>query len=187
EKGMQGAIEKAEELHANLPGSIIAGQFVNPANPEAHYQTTGPEIWADTEGKIDILVCTVGTGGTLSGTAKYLKEKNPAIQVIAVEPLSSPLLSQGKCGAHKIQGIGANFIPKTLDQTAYDKVIAVSDEDAFYTAAKAAKTDGAFVGISSGAALYAAIQIAKCEHGKTVVVLCPDGGSRYLSTPDFID
>lgn len=184
--GMQGAIEKAKELQAQIPDSIIAGQFENPANPLAHYQTTGVEIWEDTDGKIDVLVCTVGTGGTLSGTAKYLKEKNPNVRVIAVEPSGSPLLSQGKCGAHKIQGIGANFIPKTLDCSAFDEVITVSDEDAYAFAQKAAKTDGAFVGISSGAALCAAAKIAEKEQGKMIVAICPDGGSRYLSTPDFI-
>ena len=187
-KGMQGAIDKAEELAQMYPKSFIPGQFENPANPEAHYETTGPEIWEDTEGNVDIFVATVGTGGTLSGTGRYLKEKNSEIKIIAVEPKGSPLLSEGKSGTHKIQGIGAGFIPQNLDTSIYDEVIAVTDEDAFYTGKLIGK-EGFLAGISSGAALWAAIQVAKRSEnkGKNVVVLLPDTGDRYLSTELFSD
>ncbi len=187
-KGMQGAIDKAEELAQKYPKSFIPGQFENPANPEAHYETTGPEIWEDTEGNVDIFVATVGTGGTLSGTGRYLKEKNSEIKIIAVEPKGSPLLSEGKSGTHKIQGIGAGFIPQNLDTSIYDEVIAVTDEDAFYTGKLIGK-EGFLAGISSGAALWAAIQVAKRPEnkGKNVVVLLPDTGDRYLSTELFSD
>ena len=187
-KGMQGAIDKAEELAQMYPKSFIPGQFENPANPEAHYETTGPEIWEDTEGNVDIFVATVGTGGTLSGTGRYLKEKNREIKIIAVEPKGSPLLSEGKSGTHKIQGIGAGFIPQNLDTSIYDEVIAVTDEDAFYTGKLIGK-EGFLAGISSGAALWAAIQVAKRPEnkGKNVVVLLPDTGDRYLSTELFSD
>ncbi|MBR3355734.1 MAG: cysteine synthase A [Oscillospiraceae bacterium] len=187
-KGMQGAIDKAEELAQMYPKSFIPGQFENPANPEAHYETTGPEIWEDTEGNVDIFVATVGTGGTLSGTGRYLKEKNSEIKIIAVEPKGSPLLSEGKSGTHKIQGIGAGFIPQNLDTSIYDEVIAVTDEDAFYTGKLIGK-EGFLAGISSGAALWAAIQVAKRPEnmGKNVVVLLPDTGDRYLSTELFSD
>lgn len=187
--GMQGAVEKAEELARSIPGSFIPGQFTNPQNPAAHYRTTGPEIWADTQGKVDILVSAVGTGGTLSGSARYLKEQNPAIQVVAVEPDASPLLSGGAPGPHQIQGIGANFIPETLDRSIYDQIIRVRDEDAFATGRAAARTEGILVGISSGAVLWAAIQLAQQpEHsGKTIVVILPDSGDRYLSSPMFAD
>lgn len=187
-KGMQGAIDKAEELAQLYPKSFIPGQFDNPANPEAHYETTGPEIWEDTEGNVDIFVATVGTGGTLSGTGKYLKEKNSEIKIIAVEPKGSPLLSEGKSGTHKIQGIGAGFIPQNLDTSIYDEVIAVTDEDAFSTGKLIGK-EGFLAGISSGAALWAAIQVAKRPEnkGKNVVVLLPDTGDRYLSTELFSD
>lgn len=187
-KGMQGAIDKAEELAQMYPKSFIPGQFENPANPEAHYETTGPEIWEDTEGNVDIFVATVGTGGTLSGTGRYLKEKNREIKIIAVEPKGSPLLSEGKSGTHKIQGIGAGFIPQNLDTSIYDEVIAVTDEDAFSTGKLIGK-EGFLAGISSGAALWAAIQVAKRSEnkGKNVVVLLPDTGDRYLSTELFSD
>ena len=187
-KGMQGTIDKAEELAQMYPKSFIPGQFENPANPEAHYETTGPEIWEDTEGNVDIFVATVGTGGTLSGTGRYLKEKNSEIKIIAVEPKGSPLLSEGKSGTHKIQGIGAGFIPQNLDTSIYDEVIAVTDEDAFYTGKLIGK-EGFLAGISSGAALWAAIQVAKRPEnmGKNVVVLLPDTGDRYLSTELFSD
>ncbi len=186
-KGMKGAIAKAEELKNEIPNSIIAGQFVNPANPKAHYETTGPEIWNDTEGDVDIFVAGVGTGGTISGVGKYLKEKNPKIKVVAVEPLTSAVLSTGVAGPHKIQGIGAGFVPDTLDTTIYDEIITVANEDAFKTGAEVVKTDGVFIGISSGAALYAATQLAKRPEnkGKKIVVLLPDNGDRYLSTPLF--
>ena len=179
--------DKAEELNKEIPNSVIAGQFVNPSNPKAHFETTGPEIWRDTDGDIDFYVATVGTGGTLSGAGEYLKEKNPNIKVVAVEPLASPLLSKGICGPHKIQGIGANFIPKTLNQEIYDEVIAVPDDKAFEIGSLAVKSDGIFIGISSGAALYAAIEIAKRKEnkGKKIVVVLPDNGDRYLSTPLF--
>ena len=183
--GMKGAIAKAKELASQIENSFIPGQFENPANPTAHYKTTGPEIYEQTEGKIDIFVAGVGTGGTISGIGKYLKEKNPEVKVVAVEPASSPVLSTGKGGAHKIQGIGAGFVPETLDTKVYDEIITVENEDAFATGKEMAKTEGILVGISSGAALYAAKELAKREEnaGKTIVVLLPDGGDRYLSTP----
>ena len=187
DKGMKGAIAKAEELQKEIPGSVIAGQFVNPANPKAHYETTGPEIWTDTDGEVDIFVAGVGTGGTISGAGKYLKEKNPNIKIVAVEPETSPVLSKGVAGPHKIQGIGAGFVPKTLDTDIYDEIIAVPNEEAFKTGAEVVKSDGVFVGISSGAALFAAKQLALREEnkGKKIVVLLPDNGDRYLSTPLF--
>ena len=184
-EGMKGAIAKAKELASQIENSFITGQFENPANPTAHYKTTGPEIYEQTEGKVDIFVAGVGTGGTISGIGKYLKEKNPEVKVVAVEPASSPILSTGKGGAHKIQGIGAGFVPETLDTKIYDEIITVENEDAFATGKEMAKTEGILVGISSGAALYAAKELAKREEnaGKTIVVLLPDGGDRYLSTP----
>ena len=184
-EGMKGAIAKAKELASQIENSFIPGQFENPANPTAHYKTTGPEIYEQTEGKGDIFVAGVGTGGTISGIGKYLKEKNPEVKVVAVEPASSPVLSTGKGGAHKIQGIGAGFVPETLDTNIYDEIITVENEDAFATGKEMAKTEGILVGISSGAALYAAKELAKREEnaGKTIVVLLPDGGDRYLSTP----
>ena len=184
-EGMKGAIAKAKELASQIENSFIPGQFENPANPTAHYTTTGPEIYSQTEGKVDIFVAGVGTGGTISGIGKYLKEKNPEVKVVAVEPASSPVLSTGKGGAHKIQGIGAGFVPETLDTKIYDEIITVANEDAFATGKEMAKTEGILVGISSGAALYAAKELAKKEEntGKTIVVLLPDGGDRYLSTP----
>ena len=184
-EGMKGAIAKAKELASQIENSFIPGQFENPANPTAHYKTTGPEIYEQTEGKVDIFVAGVGTGGTISGIGKYLKEKNPEVKVVAVEPASSPVLSTGKGGAHKIQGIGAGFVPETLDTKIYDEIITVENEDAFATGKEMAKTEGILVGISSGAALYAAKELAKREGnaGKTIVVLLPDGGDRYLSTP----
>ena len=184
-EGMKGAIAKAKELASQIENSFIPGQFENPANPTAHYKTTGPEIYEQTEGKVDIFVAGVGTGGTISGIGKYLKEKNPEVKVVAVEPASSPVLSTGKGGAHKIQGIGAGFVPETLDTKIYDEIITVENEDAFATGKEMAKTEGILVGISSGAAIYAAKELAKREEnaGKTIVVLLPDGGDRYLSTP----
>ena len=184
-EGMKGAIAKAKELASQIENSFIPGQFENPANPTAHYKTTGPEIYEQTEGKVDIFVAGVGTGGTISGIGKYLKEKNPEVKVVAVEPASSPVLSTGKGGAHKIQGIGAGFVPETLDTKIYDEIIIVENEDAFATGKEMAKTEGILVGVSSGAALYAAKELAKREEnaGKTIVVLLPDGGDRYLSTP----
>ena len=184
-EGMKGAIAKAKELASQIENSFIPGQFENPANPQAHYKTTGPEIYSQTEGKVDIFVAGVGTGGTISGIGKYLKEKNPEVKVVAVEPASSPVLSTGKGGAHKIQGIGAGFVPETLDTNIYDEIITVENEDAFAAGKEMAKTEGILVGISSGAALYAAKELAKREEnvGKTIVVLLPDGGDRYLSTP----
>lgn len=184
-EGMKGAIAKAKELASQIENSFIPGQFENPANPTAHYKTTGPEIYEQTEGKVDIFVAGVGTGGTISGIGKYLKEKNPEVKVVAVEPASSPVLSTGKGGAHKIQGIGAGFVPETLDTKIYDEIITVENEDAFATGKEMAKIEGILVGISSGAALYAAKELAKREEnaGKTIVVLLPDGGDRYLSTP----
>lgn len=186
-KGMAGSIEKAEELARKIPGAIIAGQFENPANPAAHRKTTGPEIWADTDGKIDIFVAGVGTGGTISGTGAYLKEKNPNVKIVAVEPYDSPLLSSGKAGAHKIQGIGANFVPKALDTGIYDEIITVKTEEAYAATRTLAKKEGVLAGISSGAALYAAsILASKPENaGKNIVVLLPDTGDRYLSTDLF--
>lgn len=185
--GMQGAVDKALELSREIPGSFIPSQFDNPANPQAHYRTTGPEIWQATQGKVDILVATVGTGGTLSGTARYLKEQNPALYVAAVEPDASPLLSGGQAGPHQIQGIGANFIPDTLDRSCYDQVIRVRDEDAFQTGRDIVRTEGILVGISSGAALWAASQLAQDSRfaGKTIVVILPDSGDRYFSSPMF--
>ena len=186
-KGMKGAIAKAEELNKEIPNSVIAGQFVNPANPKAHRETTGPEIWNDTDGDVDIFVAGVGTGGTISGVGEYLKSKNPNIKIVAVEPETSPVLSKGVAGAHKIQGIGAGFVPATLNTSIYDEIIAVPNEEAFKTGAELVRTDGVFVGISSGAALYAAKQLAQREEnkGKKIVVLLPDNGDRYLSTPLF--
>ena len=186
-KGMSGAIEKAEQLKTEIPNSIIAGQFVNPANPKAHFDTTGPEIYRDTDGKVDVFVAGVGTGGTITGTGEYLKSINPNIKVIAVEPASSPLLSSGTAAPHKIQGIGANFVPQVLNTTIYDEIITVTDEDAFESGRLIGKTEGVLVGISSGAALSAAIEVAKRDesNGKTIVVLLPDIGDRYLSTEMF--
>lgn len=183
-KGMKGASDKAEELSKEIPNSIIAGQFTNPINPKMHYDTTGPEIWTDTEGKVDYFVAGVGTGGTLSGVGKYLKEQNPNVKVIAVEPETSPLLSKGQAGPHKIQGIGANFVPETLDKDIYDEIIAVPNDEAILTARKAAKQEGFLIGISSGAALWAGKQLAARPEnkGKNIVVIFPDGGERYLST-----
>ena len=186
---MKGAIAKAEEIAAQTPNSFIAGQFVNPANPKAHYETTGPEIWADTDGEVDIFVAGVGTGGTLTGTGKFLKERKPSVKVVAVEPASSPVLSKGSAGAHKIQGIGAGFVPEVLDTTVYDEVIPVADNDAFATGRLVGRSEGVLVGISSGAAVWAGIELAKRPEnkGKTIVVLLPDTGDRYLSTPLFQD
>ncbi|MBQ4281378.1 MAG: cysteine synthase A [Spirochaetales bacterium] len=188
-KGMKGAIAKADELAKEIPNSFIPGQFVNPANPAAHKATTGPEIWADTDGKVDIFVAGVGTGGTLSGTGEFLKSKNPAVKVVAVEPETSPVLSKGVAGPHKIQGIGAGFVPDTLNTKIYDEIIPVSNEDAFATGKEVARRDGVLVGISSGAALFAATKLAERPEnkGKTIVVLLPDTGDRYLSTPLFTD
>ena len=189
EKGMQGSIEKAEELAAQLPGSMVMGQFDNPANAKAHYLTTGPEIWADTDGQVDCFVAGVGTGGTITGTGRYLKEQNPAIHVVAVEPASSPLLSQGKAGAHGLQGIGANFVPSVLDRSVYDEIAPITEEEAYQASRMLGRMEGLFVGISSGAALHAAIQLAKQPQyaGKTIVALLPDTGERYLSTPMMAD
>ena len=186
-KGMKGAIAKAEELHQSIPGSIIPGQFDNSANPRAHYKTTGPEIWEDTDGEVDIFIAGVGTGGTVSGVGKYLKEKKSSIEVIAVEPKGSPVLSEGHPGPHKIQGIGAGFVPKTLDTSIYDKVVTAVEEDAYKAARDMGKREGILVGISSGAALSVAIEEAKKleNKGKTIVVLLPDTGDRYFSTPLF--
>ena len=186
-KGMKGAIEKADELAKEIPNSFIAGQFVNPANPATHKKTTGPEIWEDTDGEVDIFVAGVGTGGTITGTGEYLKEKIPEVKIVAVEPASSPVLSEGVSGPHKIQGIGAGFVPETLNTSIYDEIIKVENEDAFETGKYLAAEEAILAGISSGAALYAAIQLAKREEnkGKTIVVLLPDNGDRYYSTPLF--
>ena len=188
-KGMKGAIAKADELAKEIPNSFVAGQFVNPANPKAHYETTGPEIWADTDGRVDFFVAGVGTGGTITGTGKFLKEKNPAVKVVAVEPKTSAVLSTGIAGSHKIQGIGAGFVPDVLDTKIYDEIIPVDNDDAFAVGKEMGHREGVLVGISSGAALWAAIELAKRPEnaGKTIVVLLPDTGDRYLSTPMFAD
>ena len=186
-KGMQGAIEKAEQLQKEIPGSIIAGQFENPANPAAHVMTTGPEIWADTDGDVDIFVAGIGTGGTVTGTGHYLKQQKPTLKIVAVEPASSPLLSKGMAGSHGLQGIGANFVPKVLDTKVYDEIFPVTEQQAYAAGRLLGAKEGVLVGISSGAALHAAIQVAKRpeSEGKTIVVLLPDTGERYLSTPMF--
>ena len=188
-KGMKGAIAKADELAAEIPDSFIPGQFVNPANPKAHFETTGPEIYADTDGEVDIFVAGVGTGGTITGVGEYLKSKKPEVKVVAVEPATSPVLSKGTAGAHKIQGIGAGFVPKVLDTGVYDEIIPVANEDAFAVGKQIGKAEGVLVGISSGAAAWAAIELAKRpeNEGKTIVVLLPDTGDRYLSTPLFAE
>lgn len=188
-KGMKGAIEKADELAKEIPNSFIPGQFVNPSNPKAHYETTGPEIFEDTDGEVDIFVAGVGTGGTVTGVSEYLKEKKPSVKIVAVEPESSPVLSKGVAGAHKIQGIGAGFVPEVLDTKVYDEIIPVSNEAAFETGRLIGRSEGVLVGISSGAAAYAAVELAKRPEnaGKTIVVLLPDTGDRYLSTPLFGD
>ena len=188
-KGMGGAIEKAGELAAQIPNSFVAGQFVNPANPKAHFETTGPEIWADTDGGVDVFVAGVGTGGTITGVGRYLKGKKPSVRVVAVEPASSPVLSKGEAGPHKIQGIGAGFVPEVLDRTVYDEVFPVTNEEAFAAGRLIGRSEGVLVGISSGAALHAAIELAKRpeNEGRTVVVLLPDTGDRYLSTAMFAE
>ena len=188
-KGMKGAIARADELAREIPNAFVTGQFVNPANPKAHFETTGPEIWEDTDGQVDYFVAGVGTGGTITGTGRFLKSKNPDVRVVAVEPASSAVLSTGVAGAHKIQGIGAGFVPEVLDTKIYDEIIPVSNDDAFATGKEVGKNEGVLVGISSGAALWAAIELAKRpgNEGKTIVVLLPDTGDRYLSTPLFAD
>ena len=188
-KGMKGAIAKADELAQEIPGAFVAGQFVNPANPKAHYETTGPEIWADTDGRVDFFVAGVGTGGTITGVGEYLKSKKPEVKVVAVEPKTSAVLSTGVAGSHKIQGIGAGFVPDVLDTGIYDEIIAVDNDDAFAVGKEIGQREGVLVGISSGAAVWAAIEVAKRPEnaGKTVVVLLPDTGDRYLSTPLFAD
>ena len=188
-KGMKGAIARADELAKEIPNAFIPGQFVNPANPAVHKATTGPEIWADTDGKVDIFVAGVGTGGTITGVGEYLKEQNPAVKVVAVEPAGSPVLSKGTAGSHKIQGIGAGFVPEVLNTAVYDEIISVENEDAFAAGKKVGRTEGVLVGISSGAAVWAAIQLAKRPEnkGKTIVALLPDTGDRYLSTPLFAE
>lgn len=188
-KGMKGAIARADELAREIPNAFVTGQFVNPANPRAHFETTGPEIWEDTDGRVDYFVAGVGTGGTITGTGRFLKSKNPDVKVVAIEPASSAVLSTGVAGAHKIQGIGAGFVPEVLDTKIYDEIIPVSNDDAFATGKEVGKNEGVLVGISSGAALWAAIELAKRpeNEGKTIVVLLPDTGERYLSTPLFAD
>ena len=188
-KGMTGAIEKANELAAEIEGSFIPGQFINPANPAIHKATTGPEIWQDTDGTVDILVAGVGTGGTLTGIGQYLKEQNPEVKLVAVEPSDSPVLSEGRAGSHKIQGIGAGFVPEVLDTTLYDEVITVESDDAFAIGREIGREEGVLVGISSGAAVWAALELAKRpeNEGKTIVAILPDTGERYLSTPMFAD
>ena len=186
-KGMKGAIAKADELAKEIPGAFIPGQFVNPANPAAHYAATGPEIWADTDGQVDVFVAGVGTGGTITGVGQYLKEQNPAVKVVAVEPASSPVLSEGRSGAHMIQGIGAGFVPEVLDTGVYDEIVPVANEDALSTGRRMGRSEGVLVGISSGAALWAAVELAKRPEnaGNTIVALLPDTGDRYLSTPMY--
>jgi len=186
-KGMKGAIAKADELAREIPGAFIPGQFVNPANPAAHYATTGPEIWRDTDGQVDVFVAGVGTGGTITGVGEYLKAQNPAVKIVAVEPAASPVLSEGKAGAHMIQGIGAGFVPEVLNTAVYDEIIPVANEDALATGRRMGRTEGVLVGISSGAALWAALKLAKRPEnvGKTIVALLPDTGDRYLSTPMY--
>ncbi len=186
-KGMKGAIAKADELAKEIPGAFIPGQFVNPANPAAHYAATGPEIWADTDGQVDVFVAGVGTGGTITGVGQYLKEQNPAVKVVAVEPASSPVLSEGRSGAHMIQGIGAGFVPEVLDTGVYDEIVPVTNENALSTGRRMGRSEGVLVGISSGAALWAAVELAKRPEnaGKTIVALLPDTGDRYLSTPMY--
>ena len=188
-KGMSGAVEKAQQLVQQIPGAFLAGQFTNPANPQAHFETTGPEIWQDTEGHVDVFVAGVGTGGTITGVGRYLKSQDPAVRIVGVEPAASPLLSKGTAGPHKIQGIGANFVPQVLDTAIYDELLAVTDQDAFAAGRLMARTEGVLVGISSGAAVWAAIQLAKRPEnaGKNIVVLLPDTGDRYLSTPLFAE
>lgn len=188
-KGMSGAVEKAQQLVQQIPGAFLAGQFTNPANPQAHFETTGPEIWQDTEGHVDVFVAGVGTGGTITGVGRYLKSQDPAVRIVGVEPAASPLLSKGTAGLHKIQGIGANFVPQVLDTAIYDELLAVTDQDAFAAGRLMARTEGVLVGISSGAALWAAVELAKRpeNRGKTIVTLLPDTGDRYLSTGMFDD
>lgn len=188
-KGMSGAVEKAQQLVQQIPGAFLAGQFTNPANPQAHFETTGPEIWQDTEGHVDVFVAGVGTGGTITGVGRYLKSRDPAVRIVGVEPAASPLLSKGTAGPHKIQGIGANFVPQVLDTAIYDELLAVTDQDAFAAGRLMARTEGVLVGISSGAALWAAVELAKRpeNRGKTIVTLLPDTGDRYLSTGMFDD